>query len=105
MLKAILSPMGVSINAKVNIGNPTFEVKNCTKLVFTYHPKGPRTTLRKGDQIINNPKKLNDLLSYCGYNELREMYKDFGAGFDFAQDENKLVLYMLEFTEERFKFD
>lgn len=104
MLKAILSPMGVSIGAKVNIGNPTFEVKQCTQILFTYHSRSARVTMRVGERIINDPKKIDKLLNYSGYEEVKEMLKDFGAGIEFVMSEGKIVLYLLEFTEERFIF-
>lgn len=104
MLKAILSPMGVSIGSKVNIGNSTFEVEQCTQILFTYHPKSARVTMRIGEHVITSPKKLDKLLEYAGYDKVSEMLRDFGAQIEFVMYEGKIVLYLLEFTEERFIF-
>lgn len=100
----MLSPMGVSIGAKVNVGAVTFDVKQCTQLLFTYHSKSARVTFRVGERIITSPKKLDELIKYSGYNEVKEMLKDFGANIEFVMSEGKIVLYLLEFTEERFIF-
>lgn len=103
-MKAILSPMGVSIGSICNIGNLKFNVKKCEPLVFKYHPKTQRTTLKVGFKNINDPKKIDSLLEYVGYTNERDMYRDFGKSLEFGMDGGILVLYLLEFTEESFKF-
>ena len=104
MVKSILSPMGVSCAAEVNIGNVKMTVKSCTKIVFTYHPKKQRTTFRVGEMIINSTKKVDELLDHAGYSSHTELYKDFGADISFFMNEGKLILYLLEFTDQKFNF-
>jgi hypothetical protein len=103
-MKAVLHTKQVEAGLGVVINGEDKVVYACTKVRFIYHNRSNRTTLKVGAFTSNSALLIDSLLSYVGYDNLKAMYRNLSTHVVFEDYLGHLDLFLLEFTEERFKF-